>query len=34
MMAAVLYGKEHLQVEPVSVPKSMMATSWFKFELR
>ncbi len=21
MMAAVLYGKEHLQVEPVSVPK-------------
>src|SRR3989442_6940448 len=22
MMAAVLYGKEHLQVEPVAVPKS------------
>ena len=21
MMAAVLYGKEHLQVEPVSIPK-------------
>ena len=21
MMAAVLYGKEHLQVEPVAVPK-------------
>ncbi len=23
MMAAVLYGKEHLQVEPVAVPKSI-----------
>ena len=28
MMAAVLYGKEHLQVEPVAVPKIGAETSW------
>ena len=31
MMAAVLYGKEHLQVEPVAVPQTRSAvTFWFE----